>query len=219
MMPTIANYLNKLVELKSQLADNLVSKGVTAEQSEKFNTLISKVLDISGGLGKIVLWDGENHSDYENDVYVQYTGHQGANSVSVAEFKSSQPDFCSENTSYALHYSSSIFGWNTVIITSNKTPVSISHDTLIAINYNSDASEDGELRLVNADGVDSIETVLEKAQSEGEYTIISWHWVYANDFVTMCAPCYDITPGDYYVVWVTKSNNTNVRVRRAVIIS
>lgn len=145
--------------------------------------------------------------------------NQGVNSVSVAEFKSSQPDFCSENTSYALHYSSSIFGWNTVIITSNKTPVNITSDTWIAMNYNSDSSEDGELRLVDADGVDSIETVLEKAQSEGEYTIISWHWVYSNGFVTMCAPCYDIAPGNYYVVWVTKSNNTNVRVRRTVIIS
>ena len=41
----IADYLQKLVELKKQLAANLRSMGVAAEDSEKLNTLVPKVLE------------------------------------------------------------------------------------------------------------------------------------------------------------------------------
>lgn len=48
-MATTAEYLNKLVEQKNTLADNLVTKGVTATHDETLETLVPKVLDISGG--------------------------------------------------------------------------------------------------------------------------------------------------------------------------
>lgn len=51
-MATTADYLNKLVEQKNTLADNLVTKGVTATHSETLETLVPKVLDISGGGGE-----------------------------------------------------------------------------------------------------------------------------------------------------------------------
>ena len=41
----IADLLAKLVELKSQLVTNLNSMGVTADESEKLNTLVPKVLE------------------------------------------------------------------------------------------------------------------------------------------------------------------------------
>ena len=46
----ITDYLRKLVELKNQLVVNLKSMGVTADESEKLNTLVPKVLDIETGL-------------------------------------------------------------------------------------------------------------------------------------------------------------------------
>lgn len=46
----IADYLRKLVELKNQLVANLNSMGVTADESEKLNTLVPKVLDIETGV-------------------------------------------------------------------------------------------------------------------------------------------------------------------------
>lgn len=48
-MATTAEYLNKLVEQKNALADNLVTKGVTATHDETLETLVPKVLSISGG--------------------------------------------------------------------------------------------------------------------------------------------------------------------------
>lgn len=50
-MATTAEYLNKLVTQKNTLADNLVTKGVTATHDETLETLVPKVLDISGGGG------------------------------------------------------------------------------------------------------------------------------------------------------------------------
>ena len=51
-MATTAEYLNKLVTQKNTLADNLVTKGVTASHDETLETLVPKVLDISGGSDK-----------------------------------------------------------------------------------------------------------------------------------------------------------------------
>ena len=50
-MATTAEYLNKLVEQKNTLADNLVTKGVSATHDETLETLVPKVLNISGGNG------------------------------------------------------------------------------------------------------------------------------------------------------------------------
>lgn len=51
-MATTADYLNKLVGQKNTLADNLVVKGVTASHDETLETLVPKVLNISGGGGE-----------------------------------------------------------------------------------------------------------------------------------------------------------------------
>lgn len=50
-MATTADYLNKLVAQKNALADNLVTKGITATQDETLETLVPKVLDITSGGG------------------------------------------------------------------------------------------------------------------------------------------------------------------------
>ena len=47
--PTTADYLQELTNQKKALANNLVEKGVEASESEKFNTLVPKVLDIQSG--------------------------------------------------------------------------------------------------------------------------------------------------------------------------
>lgn len=48
-MATTADYLNKLIIQKNTLADNLVTKGIEATHDETLETLVPKVLDISGG--------------------------------------------------------------------------------------------------------------------------------------------------------------------------
>lgn len=45
----ISNYLNALLSQKTALVNNLKAKGIDAQNTETFNTLVPKVLDISGG--------------------------------------------------------------------------------------------------------------------------------------------------------------------------
>lgn len=47
-MPTIADYLNDLNKQRNNLADNLNEQGVNASRNELLNTLVPKVLKISG---------------------------------------------------------------------------------------------------------------------------------------------------------------------------
>ena len=56
-MATTVEYLNKLVTQKNTLADNLTSKGVTATHDETLETLVPKVLEISGGSGSGMQYD------------------------------------------------------------------------------------------------------------------------------------------------------------------
>lgn len=48
-MATTTDYLNKLITQKNTLVDNLVTKGVSATHDETLETLVPKVLEISGG--------------------------------------------------------------------------------------------------------------------------------------------------------------------------
>ena len=48
-MATTADYLNRLIEQKNTLADNLVAKGVDATHDETLATLVPKVLNITSG--------------------------------------------------------------------------------------------------------------------------------------------------------------------------
>ena len=59
---SISNYLANLVELKNQLVANLKSMGVTADESEKLNTLVPKVLECKTVQNNIygVSWDGSS---------------------------------------------------------------------------------------------------------------------------------------------------------------
>ena len=62
----IADLLAKLVELKSQLVTNLSSMGVTADKSEKLNTLVPKVLECKTD----VIWSQDTVSDEVTNVNI-----------------------------------------------------------------------------------------------------------------------------------------------------
>ena len=62
-MPTIAEQLNELVNQKKALVSNLNTKGVSATEDEKLNTLVPKVLEITSGGGGIDTSDATATSD------------------------------------------------------------------------------------------------------------------------------------------------------------
>lgn len=69
-MPTIADQLNELVNQKNALVSNLNTKGVSATEDEKLNTLVPKVLEISnGGI------DTSDATATEDDIVVDKTAY------------------------------------------------------------------------------------------------------------------------------------------------
>ena len=144
-MATIAEQLTKLNSLKTQLAKNLNAKGVTATATETFNTLVPKVLEISGGETPTttVLYDA-THRDKVSLLY-------NSTIYSVADFTALHADFCSEKNSYALNYGTAIFGWDYSCYTCCTLPISVTASTQIAIRFLAGSTEVGILRLVQSD--------------------------------------------------------------------
>lgn len=63
----ISDLLSSLVIWKNKLVENLVEKGVEADENEKLNTLVPKVLDIkSGGAVTEYVLPGETNDEYHD---------------------------------------------------------------------------------------------------------------------------------------------------------
>ena len=173
-MTTIADYLTALDKQRRQLAANLTVKGVPASASEKLNTLVPKVLEISGGESPstTVLYDA-THRDKVSLLY-------NSTIYSVADFTALHADFCSEKNSYALNYGTAIFGWDYSCYTCCTLPISVTASTQIAIRFLSGSTEVGILRLVQSD-TGTAADILTKAQTEGSYTDLPLQWLYSAD--------------------------------------
>ena len=210
-MATIAEQLTKLNSLKTQLAKNLNAKGVTATAAETFNTLVPKVLEISGGETPTttVLYDA-THRDKVSLLY-------NSTIYSVADFTALHADFCSEKNSYALNYGTAIFGWDYSCYTCCTLPISVTASTQIAIRFLSGSTEVGILRLVQSD-TGTAADILAKAQTEGSYIDLSLQWLQNTEYVTTLTPCEGVTAGTYYLVWVGRSNNSRPLIQSITIL-
>ncbi len=210
-MATIAEQLAKLNSLKTQLAKNLNAKGVTAIATEKFNTLVPKVLEISSGETPTttVLYD----ATHRDKVSLLYNGTV----YSVADFTAIYADFCSEKNNYALNYGTSIFGWDYSCYTCCTLPISVTASTQIAIRFLAGSTEVGILRLVQSD-TGTAADILAKAQTEGSYTDLPLQWLYSADYITTLTPCEGVAAGTYYLVWVGRSNNSHPLIQSITIL-
>ena len=210
-MTTIADYLTALDKQRRQLAANLTVKGVPASASEKLNTLVPKVLEISGGESPstTVLYDA-THRDKVSLLY-------NSTIYSVADFTALHADFCSEKNSYALNYGTAIFGWDYSCYTCCTLPISVTASTQIAIRFLSGSTEVGILRLVQSD-TGTAADILTKAQTEGSYTDLPLQWLYSADYITTLTPCEGVAAGTYYLVWVGRSNNSHPMIQSITIL-
>ena len=215
MMVAIADYLLELDKQRDKLAENLNTMGVIASNTEKFNTLVPKVLQIpqEGGEGKskkIVLFNAETR----DSVYLKHND----NVYSVDEFTAIQPDFCSEENNFSLNYDSSIFGWDNSMYSCSTISIDVNSETMIAIKFISNSNEDGILRLVKSE-TNTAEDILTNAQTEGKYIDLPFQWVYTSSYIITITECTIVEPGKYYLVWVGRSNNIKPIIQSIMIIN
>jgi len=81
-MATTTDYLNKLIEQKNTLADNLVTKGIEATHEESFKTLIPKILNITSsgeGTEKYYIYnDGIEMNNHTMTIYHKHSSSKKA---------------------------------------------------------------------------------------------------------------------------------------------
>ena len=201
-MATIAQYLTALDKWRDKLAANLTAKGVAASAAEKLNTLVPKVLDISGGTpaAKTVAFD----ADHKDNIYLLYN----STVYSLADFVAQHAAFCAEKNAYALNYGTDVFGWDYSCYTCSTVPLQVTSATQIAMRFLAGSTEAGVLRLVQSDSGTAAD-ILQKAQTEGSYIDLPLQWLYSTDYITTLTPCEGVTAGKYYLVWVGRSNNSH----------
>lgn len=117
-MATTTDYLNKLVSQKNTLADNLVTKGVAATHDETLETLVPKVLNISGGGATI---DGDlsysNYLEQQQQIMLGFI-NSGATFNGASDWEKDRLAITKNFSSYAIIYSRPIdfTNINTIIV-------------------------------------------------------------------------------------------------------
>ena len=184
---------------------------LAANSEEKFNTLVPKVMKISGGESPstTVLYDAAHRDTvsllYNDTIY------------SVADFIALHADFCSAKNNYALNYGTTVFGWDYSCYTCCTLPISVTASTQIAIRFLAGSTEVGILRLVQSD-TGTAADILTKAQTEGSYIDLPLQWLQNTEYVTTLTPCEGVTAGTYYLVWVGRSNNSHPLIQSITIL-
>lgn len=213
---SIANYLTELDNQRDQLARNLVAMGVSASESEKLNTLVSKVLQIPQTKPDITLFKAsiDTLHDYGEKVYTFYNdGYR-----SLSGFAESYPNFCSEENGYALYYNQPDFNWGATIYTQCVTPVALTPAKSILFSYRSGAADVGEMWLVpkNAGTLSPAETAryIHETITAGQAVTVPFNWLQTGDnYATVLIDCGNITSVDYYLAWKAVTDNTHPYIR------
>lgn len=178
-MASISQYLVELDKQRDRLAANLTAMGVSANASEKLNTLVPKVLKIPQSSvdvpSKIMVYNAENR----DDIHLDYNGTL----YSLDEFTALHSDFCNFDNEYALNYSTSVFGWDSQIFTCCTRLISVKPSMQISMRFLSGSTESGIMRLVKSEH-NSPSVIIAAAQSEESYIELPLQWIYSDSYVT-----------------------------------
>lgn len=134
----------------------------------------------------------------------------------LTNMRSQFPNFCSETNDYALFYDQEDFNWDAQVLTCVEQRIKLTSDSKIQFCYNSGATEDGMLYLINPPGGKIDVPITLYARSEIEYgraIQLDFQWLQTQKFITTETDCTGIQPGKYYLCWVGRSNNTHPIIR------
>ena len=134
----------------------------------------------------------------------------------LTNMRSQFPYFCAETNDYALFYNQEDFNWDAQVLTCVEQRLKLTSDSKIQFCYNSGATEDGMLYLINPPGGKIDVPITLYARSEIEYgraIQLDFQWLQTQKFITTETDCTGIQPGEYYLCWVGRSNNTHPIIR------
>lgn len=121
-------------------------------------------------------------------------------------------NFCCEYNDYALYYNQDDFNWDAQVLTCVEKRLKLTSDSKIQIRYLSGATEDGQLYLVPPPGgkIDVPFTLYVSGEIRAGRTVeLDFQWLQSQKFITTETDCAGIQPGEYYLAWIGRSNNTH----------
>jgi hypothetical protein len=158
--------------------------------------------------------------EYGENALSQYAGSIGVSLNggyhTMQHFSDQYPHFCCEDNNYALYYGQEDFNWDAQVLTCVEKPLHLTSDSRLQVCYNSGASEPGEWYLINPPGgkIDVPITTYAKSEIErGRAVQLDFEWLQSQNFITTETACNGIDPGEYYLAWIGRSNNTRPIIR------
>lgn len=206
-------------EYQAFLDENKYDQQTQNEEIMHLRLLVESLQAEFAATEMVVLFEyGENVPDsYGNKIFTVYQdGIQN-----LANYINNSKTFCCEGNNYALSYNQTDFGWDGVVYTASTEPVSITADTSFAITYQSGAAEEGKLYLIPVSGKaddDTVQNYIYTSITTGNCVELAFQWLQCSDFVTVLTPITSVTPAEYYVCWVGRSNNTKPVVRKVYLL-
>lgn len=218
---SIANYLTALDQQRDQLVRNLTAMGVQASETEKLNTLVSKVLQIPQTKQDITLFKAsiDTLHDYGEKLYTFYNdGYR-----SLAGFTENYPHFCCEENGYAIYYNQPDFNWGQTIYTMCVEPVHISSSNKIMLSYKSGATDIGEMWLVPRSNetlspADTARYIYE-AILNNQAVSVPFGWLGSvENYINVLHECSGINTGEYFLAWKAVTDNTSPMIRSVKVV-
>ncbi|MBO5318982.1 MAG: hypothetical protein J6B01_04130 [Ruminococcus sp.] len=201
------------------LDENKYDQQVQNEEIMHLRLLVESLQVEFSASEMVVLFEyGENVPDsYGSSIFIVYQdGIQN-----LANYINSGKPFCCAENGYALNYNQTDFGWDGQVYTASTEPVKITAGTSFAITYQSGAVEEGKLYLVPAESKieeDTVQNYIYTSITNGNCVELAFQWLQCSDFVTVLTPINTVTPAEYYVCWIGRSNNTKPVVRKVYLL-
>ena len=187
---------------------------VYSEKTERTLESLQKQIDnLTSGRNYTVLFQsGQNViSTYAPNISMILDGVY----QTMEDFLTVYPQFCSAANDFVLSYSQECFNWDKSVLTVCTKPLSLTKNAEIVMSYQSGSSEAGSLYLVQKpQKIDIPIGVYVNTEIDANRAVsLDFHWLQSDTFITTITKCTGISDGEYYLAWVSRSNNSHPKIR------
>ena len=214
---SMSSVVSRIEALDSQLTHHIDIEHYNMElMEEEIINLQTRVTILESQVigGGIVLFEANDEVFEKYDKTVCLMHNNGT--YALIKFAEQYPQFCSGADGYVLNYSYDALGWGAKVTTTICTPVTITQNSKILMEYLSGATQPGTMYLVENTGRDPLtpiaDFIFNKIKAH-DCIELSFNWLYSEGYITTLTSCSDVPPGEYYIAWVGVSDNTHPKIK------
>lgn len=187
---------------------------VYSEKTERTLESLQKQIDnLTNGRNYTILFQSGQDaiSTYASNLSMILDGRY----QTMADFLTAYPQFCSAENDFVLSYSQACFNWDKSVLTVCTKSLSLTKNAEIVVSYQSGSSEAGRLYLVQKpQKIDIPIGVYVNTEIDANRAVsLDFQWLQSDTFITTITECTSISDGEYYLAWVSRSNNSHPKIR------